>query len=171
MLIIVTQDQSIVNWAGTQQSNARAWGQLIIISARSQQQATAQFTQALSMVGSDEPLCLMGHGNDTAIGDAGSGPADWTWSDADVAQILARNLGQEHVAPILIEACADTIANFAAHVAVQLESMRKLNGVWLYGYNRPVDVTNPMPDPHRLDRNVALQGTEVVVSSMAANRG
>ncbi|MGH3680226.1 MAG: hypothetical protein ACRDT2_08240 [Natronosporangium sp.] len=161
MIIIITQDPAVNRWAHTTGSNTRAWGRLIVISAADQAAATKLLRDVLASVGRDEPLCLVGHGNDREIGDAGSQPADWTWSVEDVARLLASQLKSGHQAPILIESCANTVANFSAGVAVQLAKLRSLAGVWLYGYNRPVDVYHTLPNPVTLDRNVELQGTEV----------
>ena len=161
MIIILTRDLQVAGWATTPGSNAGAWGRLVIINTGNQNAATAQLQLALSHVAPDEPLCLVGHGNDVEIGDAGNDPADWSWTFDDIARLLGGRLQRNHRAPILIQSCANTVANFSAHTAVRLGELRALVGVWLYGYNRPVDVYRTLPNPDTLGRNVELQGTQV----------
>lgn len=114
----------------------------------------------IAKVGATEPLAVTGHGNDNEIGDEGNDPADWLWSVNDFANLLA-GLPSHYNAPILLEVCSDTLANFAAHVAVRLGAIGKLTGTWLYGYNKAVDVTHPFPDPAKLNKNAELQATQV----------
>jgi hypothetical protein len=161
MLIVVTQDQGVINWCRSPQSGAGQWGELVVINAGSSPTATVQLRHALARVGQNQPLCLTGHGNNTELGDAGSGGMSWSWSVQEIAGLLGAELPHNFAAPILIEACATTVTNFSAHAAVCLGQLRQLVGVWIYGYNQPVAITHPFPAPQALDRNVELQATQV----------
>lgn len=99
----------------------------------------------------------MGYGNDTEIGD----PGKWRMNATELAQLLEVELPEGYGSDILLQACAKHVANLSAHVAVALTGSSKLAGVWLYGYNRPVDIERTLPDPATLKLNVELQGTQV----------
>lgn len=66
------------------------------------------------------------------------------------------------VGPVLVHACAENVSNFSAGLALALEEERALEGVWVYGYNRPVPADARYPRPDALSRQVDLQGTQVV---------
>jgi hypothetical protein len=161
MLIVCTKDPIIVQTAQDPRSGSGMWGTLVILDPRfNQAQATAAMTDALR--GSpNEPLCFSAHGNDDEIGDEGSGSNDWSWSRAKLALILQDALLRGFCGPILIHACAQRVSNFSAGLAVALERIRALNGVWIYGYQKPVPVRAGFPHPYKMDRNVELYGSQV----------
>jgi hypothetical protein len=169
MLIIITRDANIMNWANSAESGAAAWAQVKQLSAGTQSEADSQLQQLLKVLKSDEPLCITGHGNDTEVGDEGAGAADWTWTADRLAQLLG-GLATGYKGPMLMEVCADSVTDFAAHLVVSLESRRKLNGVWVYGYNKSVSVTHPFPAPSQLGKNVELVGKQVNFKSQAKKR-
>jgi hypothetical protein len=159
MLIVITRDQGIMKWAATAESGAAAWGSLKQLSAGTQTEADTQMQQLLKLVKSDEPLCITGHGDDTEVGDEGSNPGDWTWTHGHLAALLGGLV--DFKAPILMEVCAESVTDFAAHLAASLEKIKKLKGVWIYGYNKSVDVKHKFPPPSGLDKNVELYAKQV----------
>lgn len=162
MLIIVSRDPRLHVWCADPSSHADDWGLIVNLGNGNQASATALLISALGRLGDDEPLCLVGHGNDTEIGDEGSGPSDWTWTVRQVAAILAARLGlRGYHGKILAETCAETVTNFTTHLALALAGHHALRGVWLYGYNRPVDVWHTFPAPSQLDSSVELQPVQV----------
>jgi len=162
MLIILSKDQRLHAWAGYPASQADNWGRIVGLGDGNLHSATERLLHALNYVGNDEPLCLFAHGSNTAIGDEGSGPGDWTWTVEDIAVILAMTLGQRgFTGPILIQACAGGITNFSTHLALALSQQRALLGVWIYGYNKPVPIVQVFPAPSQLDTNVELQPVQV----------
>lgn len=162
MMIVCTKDQQIVDWTNNNQSGANNWGNTYIIPAgNGQGQATLLFGNALSLVGVNEPLCLSAHGSDTEIGDAGNGHNDWTWNVNAIANLLINNVPGGYAGPVLIRTCANQITNFSARLAVNLQNVEELNGLWIYGYNRAVLILNPYPNPNNLANQVDLQGTQV----------
>jgi hypothetical protein len=161
MLIVCTQDPVVRNWAQNPLSGSNDWGAVIALPAGPQQNATQAFLNALGRLGRNEPLCLSAHGNDLEIGDEGDQPNDWGWNAHDVAELLRLSVPNHYRGPILCSVCSETVANFSAGLAVALETARALNGVWIYGYNRPVDSNAHFPAPNELARKVDLQGTQV----------
>jgi len=162
MLIVCTKDPTIVQTAQNPASGSPTWGQLIVINvALNQAMATQSLIHALGQLGPNEALCFSAHGNDNEIGDAGGGVNDWGWTRADIATLLAHHAPMHYVGPILVHACAQNVSNFSAGLAVALQHLQSLNGVWIYGYNRPVAAAAPFPDPARMGQNVELQGTHV----------
>jgi len=171
MLIVCTKDPVVVATAQNPASGSDRWVPRIILNAQlNQAQATAAIARALRGLGADDPLCFSAHGNDYEIGDAGNGPNDWGWPRAEIALLLQQNAPGLR-APILIHACAEQISNFSAGLAVELERIRALNGVWIYGYNRPLPCTGGFPRPALMDRSVELQGTQVRTSASSSLRG
>ena len=163
MIIVCTQDAAIVNWTFNPQSGANQWGNAWAIPiGSSKAHATALLGNALNFLGPNEPLCLNSHGNDREIGDAGSGPNDWTWNVNLIAGTLTDNVPNGYAGPILIKACANHITNFSARLAVCLQAGQALNRVWIFGYNLPLSVNQSFPDPANLGNQVDLQGTQVV---------
>jgi hypothetical protein len=168
MLIVCTHDAIIVQTAQDPHSGSAMWGELVILDPRfNQAQATAAMTAALRRVRVDEPVCFSAHGNDDVIGD-GYGPTDWLWSRGELALILQDAMPRGFAGPILIHACAQQVSNFSAGLAVALERIRALAGVWIYGYQKAVPITASYPDPYRMDRNAELYGTQVSYRSEAA---
>jgi len=158
MLIVCTQDAEIRRWTNDRESGSARWSPVSLISDNlNQNGATRDLQSLLNVLGRTEVLCLSAHGNDTEIGDEDD--EGWTWTTTDIAAMLARN--PKHQGPILIHACSRSIANFAAGLAVELEKIRALNGVWIYGYNKPVPRKAKYPDPNTLDKQAELQGTRV----------
>lgn len=162
MLIVCTKHQTIVQTAQNPASGAPSWGQLIVINAAlNQAMATQSLVHALGQLGPNEALCFSAHGNDNEIGDADGGSNDWGWTRMDIANLLAQNAPPHYAGPILIHACAQNVSNFSAGLAVALQTLRNLNGVWIYGYNRPVAATASFPNPATMGQSVELQGTHV----------
>ena len=157
MLIVITKDQEIMEWASSPESGAGAWGSLKQLSAGTQRTADAQLLEFLSGVAKDEPLCITGHGNDTEVGDEGSGRPNWTWTHDHLASLLGE-LVDAYRGPVLMEVCAEKVTDFAAHLVLSLESKRLLKGVWVYGYNKSISTRHPFPKPESLARNVELYG-------------
>lgn len=162
MLIVCTKDPNIIAWTQDTQSGANQWGKIIVIDVFfNQVLATQALADALQQLKKNEPLCLSAHGNDDEIGDEGSGPNDWSWNRSDIATLLRNNAPQEYSGPILISACADKVSNFSGGLAVELQKIKALNGVWIYGYNKPVGIAQKYPGPNNLAKQVDLQGTQV----------
>lgn len=160
MLIVCTRDPAVVAAAQDPDNGAADWGTRVIIDHRfNQAQATAAIEQALK--GLNEPLCFSCHGNDDDIGDEGSGGKNWGWSRLKLAAMLAAKVPKDFAGPILIHACAQRISNFSAGLANELASLRVLNGVWCYGYNRAVPTDAGFPAPAKLARHASLQGSQV----------
>ncbi len=160
MLIVITKDQSIIDWVNSEDSGAANWGAIKILSVANQGEANSQMAQLLKLVKSNEPLAITGHGNDEEVGDEGVGAADWCWTHAQLAELLG-GLVPDYKGPVLMEVCADSVSDFAAHLVVSLEKLEKLNGVWVYGYNKSIGVTHPFPTPDKLDGNAELTGKQV----------
>jgi len=161
MLIVITKDESIIQWARTAASGATAWNRLAPLGSISQRAANRQLTDYLSQVGAEEPLCITGHGNDKEVGDEGDNARDWTWTHRELAELLGLGLPVDYRGPILMEVCANTVTDFAAHLVVSLEKLRKLNGVWIYGYNKSVSVRHKFPAPPALKGNLELWAKQV----------
>ena len=161
MLIVITRDPDVIRWANLPISGAMAWGRLKILSAGSQEQATAQMKQYLKLVDRNEPLCITGHGNDYEVGDEGSGPDDWSWSNDEMAELLS-GLVNGYKGPILMEVCSNSVTDFSANLVVSLEKLKALDLVWIYGYNKGVGITHPFPKPANLTKNIELTGKQVV---------
>ena len=161
MLIVITRDGDIMTWAKSDESGARAWGSLKQLSAGTKREADEQMGRLLSLVRIDEPLCITGHGNNTEVGDEGNEPAHWTWTFQDLAVLLGDRLVPGFGGPILMEVCGESVTDFAAHLAAQLGEQQRLLGVWIYGYNKSVDVRHRFSPPDTLDKNVELTGKQV----------
>jgi hypothetical protein len=160
MLIIMTRDARLHAWCADPMSHAANWGDIVGLGHGNVGDATAHLRHALRLLGPGEPLCLAGHGSDTEIGD--SQATGWTWGVNDIAAILAEELGPRgYNGPILIETCAETISNFSTNVAIALGAMGALRRVWLFGYNRPVDITHTIPSPSQLPTSRELQPVQV----------
>lgn len=163
MLIVCTKDQSIVQWAQNQNSGSNKWNVVAVIPPGSTQPEASEFlanTLATLNLNTTEPLCLFAHGNDSEIGDPGSGPNDWLWTAEDITNIF-KERALKFRGSILIQACAQNVANFSAALTINLENKKILTGVWVYGYNLPVDVEKRFPNPTLLSQQVDLQGTQV----------
>lgn len=158
MLIVCTQDPVIRQAATDVEKGGPAWAPVVQLPRGAQPGAQAQFAASLRNLGVNEALCLSAHGNDTELGDAEGG---WTWTPTDVATLLAGNVAERWMGPILVHACAETVANFSAGLAVALERLRSFNGLWCYSFNRPVPSDGGFPPPVDLSRRVDLQGTQV----------
>lgn len=160
MLIVCTRDRIIVNAARDPSKHADRWGDLVILNDRSSPaQATVAMSRALQ--GYNGPLCFSAHGNDTDIGDEGNGVNDWGWSCNQIAALMQNALPANFRGPVLIHACADTVANFAAGLAVALENLRIFNGLWIYGYSRALPADAGYPEVATMGRNAELQGAQV----------
>lgn len=163
MIIVCTKDPAIVSWTGNAQSGANQWGNAWAIPPMANWfQATEMLGNALNFLGTNEPLCLNAHGNDIEMGDAGSGPYDWTWNVNTIAGILFYSVPNGYAGPILMRICANQITNFSARLAVSLQNGQGLNGVWIYGYNHTISIQQAFPAPGNVAKQVDLQGTQVV---------
>ena len=151
MTIVCTGDPGIISYANDPSSGSAAWG---VVNVVANQNALAGIVAGL---GENEPLCLCAHGNNSSIGDAGPDGLGWTYTQ--IASILAANA--PNLGVVLIYACASSVANFSAALAVQLESLMQLDGLWCYGWNTPVTIGTPYPAPQSLASKVFLQGTQV----------
>ncbi len=158
MLVVCTQDDDIREAVERHGSGADAWGEVVLLPKGSR--AAAERALVAVLATARGPVCLSAHGNDEEIGDEGNGADDWGWSRRQVARLLARVPGR--VGPVLVHACAENVSNFSAGLALALQEERALEGVWVYGYNRPVPATADYPRPDALSRQVDLQGTQVV---------
>ncbi len=158
MLIVCTQDPVIRNTATEPAKGIGPWEPVIQIPLGPQAAANEAFAEALQELPAGQALCLSAHGNDTELGDAEGG---WTWDTAEVAELLQENAPGEWAGPILIHACAENVANFSAGLAVALEMRGAFEGLWCFGYNRPVPPNEGFPPPAGLAHRVDLQGTQV----------
>jgi hypothetical protein len=154
MVIVCTQDSNIISFAQSPDSGASQWGNVIVLSA------AADMAAAIAQLQTSEPLCLCAHGNNTEIGDAESG--GWGWDYTAIANILIAN-APTGLPTVLIYACATSVANFSAALAVQLQSDQAFNGLWCYGWNTPLTIgtTFPGPSQQTLGQQVYLQGSQV----------
>ena len=158
MLVVCTQDDDIREAVEEHGSGADAWGEVVLLPKGSRAAAERALVAALATARG--PVCLSAHGNDEEIGDEGHGADDWGWNRRQVARLLARVPGP--VGPVLVHACAENVSNFSAGLALALQEERALEGVWVYGYNRPVPADARYPRPDVLSTQVDLQGTQVV---------
>jgi hypothetical protein len=156
MLIVCTHDTAIRDWAADPRSGSAAWGEVKMLSGRFSK-ADDELRRLIRSLG-NEPLCLDAHGNDDEIGDARDD--GWGWSHQVIADMFADRTAL-YPGPILVSACANRVVNFSANLAVSLGRCHIMAGVWIYGYNRALGIGTQFPDPQRLDRNAALQGTRV----------
>jgi len=156
MVIVCTQDPNMIGFAQSPGSGASVWGNLIVLAA------AADLPSAIGQLSPSEPLCLYAHGNNSEIGDSDDTPNGWSWDYTSIATNLIEN-APETLPCILIYACATSVANFSAALAVQLESDQAFNGVWCFGWNTPVTIgtTIPAPGVQTLSQQVYLQGSLV----------
>lgn len=159
MLIVCTQDTAIIDFTASHGSDAENWGNTVFLPKGGQPGATVTLRSALRNVGQTEDLCLSAHGNNFEIGDP-SRPG-WEWSVAEVADILGTELPDGYSGSILIHACTNGIASFAANLTVALEGRRKLLNVWIYGYQKSVPTNTKYPQPNRMDSNAELYPHQV----------
>ncbi len=159
MLIVITRDQIVMDWVLDERSGAEEWGAIKFLSCASQEEATAQLIQLLKLVKSDEPLCITGHGNDFAIGGAGSDDDDWPWSYAEFAAILP-SLVDGYGGPILLEVCAESVTSFAANMAVEAVRYGSLYGAWVFSYQKSISAIHEFPHPYKMTSNIKLYGTQ-----------
>lgn len=168
MLIVCTQDNRIIDFTRSVESGAARWGELVELPHGRQRQATLAFKSALGRVGETEDLCLSAHGNDDELGDEDID--GWTWTATQVAEFLADKLPNGYRGRILIRACTDTVASFAAHLAVELERRQGLYGVWIYGYVKHLAIKTQYPDPKNLDKDVELSAYQVEFLAAGSDR-
>lgn len=161
MLIVCTKDQTIVDWTKSSESGAKAWGELVILdSGLTQLDATIQLVDVLKRL--TDPLCLSAHGNDTEIGDEGSGGKYWTWTYKQLASHFLQAPGS-YRGPVLIHACAKSISNFSTYLVLALQEIKELDGAWIYGYNTPIGSEQRYPEPNKLSIQADVQGALVNV--------
>ncbi|HTT95482.1 MAG TPA: hypothetical protein VMF55_12480, partial [Solirubrobacterales bacterium] len=158
MLIVCTQDPVIRDVATEPGKGIGPWRPAVLLPVGPQAAAREAFAAALHELPAGQALCLSAHGNDTEIGDANEG---WDWTAAAVANLLEEHAPPGWRGPILIHACARTVAQFSGGLAVALEMRRVFDGLWCYGYNRAVPADEGFPPPGGLARRADLQGTRV----------
>lgn len=158
MLLVLTQDPQVRRWAEDPRSGSQRWGGIGHAPAGPQQGADAWWRQALPRLGAQEPLLLAAHGNDTEIGDPD--PDGWGWTVGAVVGALGAAPAAWR-GPVVIWACAEQVTNFSARLAVALGDAQVFDGLWVYGFNRPVPVDKTFPDPALLGQQVDLQPTQV----------
>lgn len=158
MLIVCTQDPVIRQAAADPAKGGANWGRVVQLPPGPQPGARVGFAASLQRLRPNEALCLSAHGSDFELGDEEGG---WGWGTTDVAALLVENVGSTWTGPVLVHACAETVANFSAGLAVALEQHQSFEGLWCYGYNRPLPSEEGYPPPVDLARRVDLQGTQV----------
>lgn len=162
MLIVIAKDQGIINWSRNPASGSGNWGTVNVLTPGNQTQATNQLDMFLGQVGQNEPLCITGHGNDAEVGDEDPSINNaWTWTADDMAVRLGNNLPDNYQAPILLDVCCESVADFSARMVISLEQIQRLNRVWIYGYNKSISVQHLIPAPQNIDRNLELYGKQV----------
>lgn len=158
MLIVCTQDQIIRMTAENPNSGSPAWSPVKLLGVGGQPAATVQFETALKALQIGEPLAISAHGNDREVGDEER--RGWGWSVLEIALMLDRCAPEGWLGPVLIHACARTVANFSAGLAVELTRSR-FSKMWCYGYNKALDSRASFPDPATLAVRPDLHGTQV----------
>lgn len=156
MLIVCTQDQAIREVATNPAKGGQAWAPVELLPPGIQ--PDAKFAEILRNLPVNQPLCLAAHGNDTEIGDEVGG---WSWSTRRMAALLAKNVNYTWRGPVLIYACAKTVANFSAGLVVALQEVPAFRGLWCYGFNRAITTAYGFPDPANMDGSPLLQAAEV----------
>lgn len=167
MLIVITKDREIRDFYSDPGSNSAAWGQVLLLNVTdNQERATNALRKALSLFGRNEPLCLVGHGNDTEIGGSGGEDDPWGWTAQGIAEMLAALPHRPTV--VLVEACAeeesdgmkvDPVFGFAQALSTELNRPGRagtMSGCILYGYINETDVTHTLPDPRTIDKSVEV---------------
>jgi hypothetical protein len=152
----------MIDFAQSPGSGASLWGNLIVLPAADNLPA------AIGQLAPSEPLCLYAHGNNSDIGDSDEIPNGWSWDYTAIATMLIAN-ATATLPCILIYACATSVANFSAALAVQLESDQAFNGLWCFGWNTPVTIgtTIPAPGVQTLSQQVYLQGSVVNLGAIS----
>lgn len=156
MLIVCTQDPDIRNAATNPAKGGQAWAPVELLPTGIQ--PDARFAEILRNLPVSQPLCLSAHGNDKEIGDEVGG---WSWSTRRIALLLAKNVNLTWGGPILIHACAKTVSNFSAGLAVALQEVPCFRGLWCFGFNQAIDSNAGFPPPVGMERSPLLQGAEV----------
>lgn len=167
MLIIITKDKKIRTFYSGAGSKSGLWGRVLELNVTDDQdRATNALKKALSLLGADEPLCLVGHGNDTEIGGSGKTRDPWGWRFDEIAPMLAALPHRPSV--VLIEACAeeeddgtkiDPIFGFAQALADQLNKpgqAGRMSGCTVYGYTNETDSQHTLPNPGTIARSVEV---------------
>ncbi len=162
MLIVVTHDKKIRDWVNDEKSGASAWNNVEQLSLR-ERHPDAALAELLKGVGDKEALCVTGHGNDEEIGDEDSEKGAWEWTAEKLAKTLAANLPENYQAPILIDSCGEANKSFVGKLALGLQELKKLNGIWIFGYDKKIDGDHkfPPPDLNALHKLKELHGVQV----------
>ena len=172
MLIVITKDPSIVNYRQQGVGGEAAWGTLYVINAaHDQHNANQQLIGLLNNLQANEPLCIIGHGNDTEIGGEDVGNDNWTWTAQEIAFLLNTELGAQP-GPILIEVCSDDphdtdkfqVVGFGTEVQKEFASMQlsnRLTGATIYSYNTSILKKHTLPAPATIGKSVELQGSKL----------
>lgn len=162
MYIVVTHDESIRNWAKSKDSGAEAWQNINLLGLMDQA-PDDNLKELLGKVAADEPLCISGHGNDKEIGDEKDREFDWAWDTAQLASLLGECLTAGFKAPILIDSCGAINKSFVGKLALELQELKKLKSIWIFGYQKKVDSDKkcPAPDLDALHKQADLTGVQV----------
>lgn len=162
MFIVVTHDESIREWAESDESGASAWQNVNLLSLKDRD-PDKKLAELLGGVGAGEPLCISGHGNDEEIGDEENNRFDWGWDTGQLAKLLSDHLTADFQAPILIDSCGAPNKSFVAKLAIELEKLKKFKSIWIFGYDKKVDSDKkcPAPELKSLQKQIELHGVQV----------
>jgi hypothetical protein len=155
MIIVIAHDSALRQYYGDyvvrRRPNHEFWQRATVIDASlDQRNATARLQQLLAQLQPDEPLCLVGHGNNKGIGDRSPSIRNaWWWNEDALAQLFKDHLPEKYGGPVLIESCGESVANLPPRIALQLDGGR-LVGMWIYGHQNGVDITEPLPKASEL---------------------
>jgi hypothetical protein len=158
MIIAATTDQGLIE--AFRKIYNGSWGQIAAIDPKlGQDKADEEMKELLSLLGPDEPLCFLAHGNDKEMGDDGGPTSKWDWHHEKLAKIFVDGVPATWNQPVLFAICCNSVANYSAHVAVDLGKKKRI-GIWCYGYNRPTGYGEKIPEPQNVDKDRSLQGTQ-----------
>ena len=172
MLIVICKDSVIVNFRKKESANEDLWGPVHVLnSGNSQKKATQELISLLNTVTADEPLCIVGHGNDTECGGEGVNGDDWGWTADEMAQLLNTELTAKP-GPILFEVCSDDpekikkmqVIGFGTEVQRafgRLTPSKFLKYAWVYSYNTSIECEHTLPDPSKIDKSRELQASKL----------
>jgi hypothetical protein len=172
MLIVITKDPVIVEFRKKAHSGAPAWGPVHFIDAKhGQDAASKQLISLLGSVKADEPLCLVGHGNDEEVGGKGKDGDDWGWTAREMAQLLCTHL-KFKPGPILFEVCSDEpeeteekhekmhVIGFGTVLHKEINTLgvpKLLRGATIYSYNSHILSEHTLPDPTKIHKSMEVQ--------------
>lgn len=168
MLIVITKDPVIVAFRKKAHSGALAWAPVHFLDAKhSQDAANKQLISLLSSVKADEPLCIVGHGNDKEVGGEGKNGDNWGWTAQEMAKLLCTHLTVKP-GPILFEVCSDDpqetekfqVIGFGTELHLQMTTLgvpKVLKGATIYSYNDHILAEHTLPDPAKIHKSMEVQ--------------